>query len=359
MFIGCTYCNGLPMSIFNHKQRDNIILVAIVILGCFILYALSGLFSSILGAIVLFTIFRPIYLDLVEKHRWNRSLTALVIMLTSLIVIVIPFLFMCIMIVGKISALTRDGLPIQDWIYKIDIYAAQHLGQPKLAESTLQKLSTFLTDLFPSIISSAVNIVLTLLVMYFLLFFMFTQMKEFELALVKYAPFREQHALKFATALKNVTYSNVLGQGIIALVQGTLLGMGFYAFGIPDPIFWGMLGALISFLPVVGAPTLTIPTSIILFANGHTLKGIALLAYGLLIIGNIDNILRMIINKRLANTHPIISVIGVFIGIPLFGILGLVFGPLLLSYFLLLLEIYETNRMAANRLERIKTIGDS
>src|ERR1700752_3965929 len=101
------------MSIFNYKQRNNIILVSIVVLGCFLLYALSGLFSSILGAIVLFTIFRPLYVNLVEKRRWNKSLTALLIIFTSLVVIVIPFLSMCIMIVGKISSLTRDGLPIQ------------------------------------------------------------------------------------------------------------------------------------------------------------------------------------------------------------------------------------------------------
>jgi predicted PurR-regulated permease PerM len=79
------------------------------------------------------------------------------------------------------------------------------------------------------------------------------------------------------------------------------------------------------------------------------------LAYGLLFIGNVDNVLRMMINKRIGNTHPIITVIGVFIGLPLFGILGLVFGPVLLSYFLLLLEIYETNRLAADRLERMRT----
>ena len=78
-----------------------------------------------------------------------------------------------------------------------------------------------------------------------------------------------------------------------------------------------------------------------------------LLAYGLLFIGNVDNVLRMIINRRIGNTHPIISIIGVFIGLPIFGILGLVFGPLLLSYFLLLLEIYETNRLAAERLDRV------
>src|ERR1700712_2826317 len=345
------------MSIFNYKQRNNIILVAIIVLGCFLIYALSGLFSSILGAIVLFTIFRPLFIYLTQKKHWNKSLVALLIIFGSLIVIVIPFLSLSIMVIDKIGGINHDTFPIQEWVSKVDAFAAEHLNQPKLAESSLAKLGTYVTELFPSIISSAVNIILTLLGLYFLLYFMLVQMKDFEAGLLKYAPFREQHALKFATALRNSTYSNVLGQGIIALTQGVLLANGFWIFGIPDPIFWGVIGAFISFLPVVGAPTLTIPAGIILIAENHTLKGILLLAYGLLFIGNIDNVLRLIINKRVANTHPIISVIGVFIGLPLFGILGLVFGPVLLSYFLLLVEIYETNRMAADRLERMQSGG--
>lgn len=282
-------------------------------------------------------------------------MVTLLIIFTSLIVIVIPLMSLSIMVVDKIGSINHNTFNLQEWVEKIDDYAGHNFNQPHLAENTLQKLGAYATELFPSILGSAANILITLLVMYFLLYFMFTQIKEFETGLLKYAPFREQHALKFANALRDATYSNVLGQGIIALVQGTLLANGFWIFGLPDPIFWGVIGAFISFLPVVGAPTLTIPAGIILIAEGHSLKGILLLAYGLIFIGNIDNVLRMIINKRIANTHPIISIIGVFIGIPLFGILGLVFGPLLLSYFLLLLEIYETNRMAADRLERIRT----
>lgn len=347
------------MSIFNYKQRNNIILAGIVILGCFLVYALSGLFSSILGAIVLFTVFRPVYIHFAEKKEWNSTLVALGIILTSLIAIVIPMMSLSIMVVNKISEIKIKSIDIQEWVAKIDDYAGYNFNQPHIAENTLQKLGSYATELFPSILGSAASIFITLLVMYFLLYFMLTQIREFEAGLLKYAPFREQHAIKFAVALRNSTYSNVLGQGIIALTQGILLANGFWIFGLPDPIFWGVIGAFISFLPVVGAPTLTIPAGIILIVEGHSLKGILLLAYGLLFIGNIDNVLRLIINKRVANTHPIISIIGVFIGIPLFGILGLVFGPLLLSYFLLLLEIYETNRMAADRLERIRTGPDA
>jgi predicted PurR-regulated permease PerM len=347
------------MSIFNYKQRNVIILVSIIVLGCFILYALSGFFSSILGAVVLFTIFRPFYLHMVEKKGWNRPAVALLIIFFSLMVIVLPFLALSFMVIGKISEINGKTFPIQEWLDKIDHFAGTTFNQPRFAENTIQKLGTYATDLFPSILGSAANIILTLLVLYFLLYFMFVQMRQFETGLLKYAPFREQYALKFAAELRNSTYSNVLGQGLIAVVQGALLANGFWIFGIPDPIFWGVIGAFISFLPVVGAPTLCIPASLFLFADNHTVKGILLLAYGLLFIGNIDNVLRMIINKRVANTHPLISVVGVFIGLPLFGILGLVFGPLLLSYFLLLVEIYETNRMAADRLERIQTGPES
>jgi predicted PurR-regulated permease PerM len=291
---------------------------------------------------------------MVEKRHWNKSLVAILIMFTSLIVIIIPLMSLCIMVVGKIGEINIKSFDLQSWITKIDDYADYNFHQAHLAENTMAKLGAFATDLFPSILGSAANIIVTLLVMYFLLYFMFVQIREFEAALLKYAPFREQHALKFAVALRNSTYSNVLGQGIIALTQGFLLANGFLLFGLPDPVFWGVIGAFISFLPVVGAPTLTIPAGIILFAQGHSLKAFLLLAYGLLFIGNVDSFLRMMINKRVANTHPLITIIGVFIGIPLFGITGLVFGPLLLSYFLLLLEIYETNRMAADRLERIR-----
>jgi len=286
------------MSIFNYKQRNNIILVSIIVLGCFLVYALSGLFSSILGAIVLFTIFRPVFIYFVKKRHWNKTLVALLIILTSLIVIVIPFLALSIMVIDKISNINKDTFPIQEWVTKVDAFAAAHLNQPKLAETSLQKLGGYVTELFPSIISSAVNIVVTLLGLYFLLYFMLVQMKQFESGLLKYAPFREQHALKFALTLRNSTYSNVLGQGIIAITQGTLLAMGFYAVGIPDAVFWGVIGCFISFLPVVGAPTLSIPASIILFATDHTLKGIFILAYGLLFIGNVDNVLRMVIDRK-------------------------------------------------------------
>jgi len=343
------------MSLFNYKQRNNIILVSIIVLGCFLLYALQGLFSSILGAVVLYTIFRPFYLYLVDKKNWTRGLAAVLIIVLSFIVIVIPFLSLSIMIIDKIGSLTTNNFPIHEWFSKIDAFAGSHLNQPHFVDSITKNLGSYATELFPSLLGGAANIFLTLLILYFLLYYMFTQMVEFETTLIKYAPFREQHALKFAKELQNATYSNVLGQGIISLSQGILFTIGLMIVGIADPVFWGVIGTFISFLPIVGVPFLSIVFSVILLLNGKTWQGVFLAVYGFAFVSYMDNFLRLLINKKLANTHPLITVIGVIMGIPLFGILGLVFGPVLLSFFLLLIEIYETNRMAADRLERIRT----
>lgn len=194
--------------------------------------------------------------------------------------------------------------------------------------------------------------------MYFLLYFMLVEYKIFESTLIQFAPLREQNALRFAEQMRNTTYANVLGQGLICLVQGTLTGSAFYVLGYQDPAFWGVITAFICFIPVIGPPVIFVPAAVMQIINGHNFEGWAMLIFGFVVIINIDNVLRFVIAKKVGNIHPIITVIGVIIGVPLFGILGLVFGPLLLSYFILLVKIYKTNILASGILERIKTIGE-
>jgi predicted PurR-regulated permease PerM len=187
---------------------------------------------------------------------------------------------------------------------------------------------------------------------------MLVERESFESAMIKYAPFREQNARRFAEEMRNMTYANVVGQGFIAIVQGSLLSLSFYVLGYNDPLFWGIITTFISFVPVLGPPVIFVPAAVLQIASGNNFAGWAMLIFGFVIIINIDNVIRLIIAKKVGNIHPIITVIGVVIGIPLFGILGLVFGPLLLSYFFLLIRIYETSSKVSERLERIKTIHE-
>lgn len=340
---------------FNYKQRNNIVLIILIILGCAILYSLRTIAGALLSTVIMYTIFRPIYLLLTERWAWNRILATVAIILSSFVIIIVPFLTLSLMVLKKIADFQKDPRGIKVIISKLDDFAGSKLNQPDLLENMMHRATALAGDLFPSILGGAFSIFLGIIIMYFLLYFMFIKHEQFEAGLLNYSPFSQQNSLKFAMELKNTTYSNVLGQGFIALVQGSLVSVGFFMFGITDAIFWGVIATFLSFLPVVGAPLVFIPAAIIELANGNQFGGIGLLLWGLLLIINIDNVIRFIIAKRVANTHPIITVIGVVIGIPVFGIMGLVFGPLLLSYFILTIRIYETSRLATERLERIKS----
>ena len=346
--------SNAPMSIFNHKQRNQIILVIIILLGCLILFALQGIFGSLLSTLVLYTILRPLQIYLTKTQRWKKKVAAIFLLVTSLIFIVLPFYGFSSMVVNKIAELSSDAIYFKNLIFKI-----KHLlpGQTSVAliEDALKNVGNWVTGLFPSLITGVVSIVLGLLLMYFLLFFMLVDQEKFENTLIKYAPFRAQNAQRFAQEMQNITYANVVGQGFIALVQGALVSLAFFVLGYSDPLFWGLLTTFISFVPILGPPVVFVPAALLQIANGNNFAGWAMLIFGFVVIINIDNVLRFIIAKRVGNIHPIITVLGVIIGVPIFGILGLVFGPLLLSYFFLLIKIYETSSLAAERLQRIKT----
>ncbi|MES2829037.1 MAG: AI-2E family transporter [Bacteroidota bacterium] len=347
------------MSIFSYKQRNNITLLIIIALGCLILYSVQGIFGSLLSTLVLYTILRPGFIYLTEVKHLNKSVSAVLLLLLSVIILVLPFYALSSMVLEKIAEIQGNPTYFKNTLIKL-----QHLipiggDSQNLVEEGIQKASDWATALFPSIISGAFNIILGLLLMYFLLYFMLVQMEVFERALIKYAPFREQNVQRFAEEMRYTTYANVLGQGFIALVQGSLVTLSFYILGYTEPVFWGVITTFISFVPVLGPPIIFVPAALIQLANGNNFAGWGMLIFGFVVIINIDNVLRFIIAKRVGNIHPIITVIGVVIGIPLFGILGLVFGPLLLSWFILLVKIYETSAMASERLERIKTISDN
>ncbi|MDB5019183.1 MAG: hypothetical protein JWQ28_310 [Pedobacter sp.] len=347
------------MSLFSYKQRNNINLVIIVALGCLIAYSLLGIFSAILSTLVLYTIMRPAYVYLVDVKGMNRRFAAILLLFTSMVLIVLPFYGLSSLVINKITELQSDQIYYKNLFFKLKHLMPVGNNVQSLIEEGLHRAGSWATELFPSIISGAFDIVFGLLLMYFLLYFMLVENDRFEEAMLKYAPLREQNALLFAEEMKNTTFANVVGQGLICVVQGSLVSLSFFLLGYSDPFFWGVITTFVSFIPILGPPIIFVPAAILQIVDGHSFAGWAMLTFGFVVIINIDNVLRFMIAKRVGNIHPIITVIGVVIGIPLFGILGLVFGPLLLSYFILLIKIYETSAMASDRLERIKTISEA
>ena len=116
-----------------------------------------------------------------------------------------------------------------------------------------------------------------------------------------------------------------------------------------EPFFWFGVTCIAGMLPVVGAALAYVPLAIIFFANDQTWQGVAMTIFGFGIIGTVDNVLRFTLLKKMGNVHPLTTVFGVIIGLSLFGFIGLIFGPLLISLFMLLLKIYSSEFITKQR----------
>lgn len=330
--------------VFSQKERNIIILIIILVLGAVILYAMKGIFGAILGTMVMYTLFRNLNIFLIERLRWPKSLSSVVVIILSIFIIVLPFVGIGTMLVNKAIELQKNPAWINDIINAINSFAGDKLGKPDFLKEQIEASAAYFGGMLTAVLGGAANVFLEISVMYFLLYFLFVNYKGFESSLIHYLPFDDANATVFGAELKNITYSNIIGQTFIAIVQGIFLAIGFYIFGVKDGLFWGVICAILSFIPLLGPPLIFVPAAVILFSQGATWQGVGLLVWGFGLVINIDNVLRLIIAKKVGDIHPIITIVGVIIGIPLFGIMGLVYGPLLLAYFLIAVKIYKANK---------------
>jgi predicted PurR-regulated permease PerM len=330
--------------IFTQKERNIIVLVIIVLLGLFLAYATRGIIGAVLSTIVMYTIFRPVNRWMVETLKWRRPIVATLIIVISFIIIVVPFLGLGKMLIDKAIELQQNPDWIKNIVQKTNEFAGDRFGKPDFLQEQLEKSMTYVGTLFTTFLAGTLGIFLDIAIMYFLLYFMLINYRSFERGLIRYSPFTAENAVIFGHEMRNITYSNVLGQLFIAIIQGAALSLGYIIFGFEDAFFWGVICAILAFIPLLGPPLIFVPAAIIAFTQGDNFGAIGLLIYGFVVVINIDNVLRLVIAKRLGDIHPIITIVGVIIGIPLFGVMGLVFGPLLLSYFLLTVRIYESKK---------------
>lgn len=329
------------MSLYTLKQKKLIVLTVTLLLGLFLAYSISPVFTAFLGAIIFYTLFKPFFLFLADNCRMNRAIAAIIVMLASFLVIILPFTGLCLLIADKILWFKNNPEQISDLLSQINKIAAEKFNQPNVIDELVASIQSWAISTVTVAANGIANFFIKLTVMYFAFYFMLVDNKRFEETVLKYMPFRYQNSMIFANELKIITYSNIIGQGLIAVIQGGLVGLGLWIFGLNDPLFWGVICVFLSFLPVVGSGLIFIPAGIIAISNGNTFAGYGILLWGFIIVVNIDNILRAYIGRKFSDTHPLITIVGVVLGLPYFGILGLVFGPLLLSYFILLVKIYE------------------
>ena len=137
-----------------------------------------------------------------------------------------------------------------------------------------------------------------------------------------------------------VTQATLLGTALISLVQGTLVGTGFWLVDLSNPLFWGTVTAFASILPVLGSGLVWLPAVVILVSQGRYGAAAVMLVIGAGIASNVDNVIRPLVYRRVSNIHPMITLVGAFAGVRYFGLLGLLLGPLAIAYLFELLRFY-------------------
>jgi predicted PurR-regulated permease PerM len=320
--------------------RQLFVLLLILLLGSIIFFNLLPYFSGVLGAITIYVLLRSPMTKLVDKG-WHPRLAASVLLALSVIVILIPLAGIALLVGSKVPAVVQRSEKVVAAIKGTLADWENQFGYDFTSQIDASAVSGWLSENLKTIAGGTFNMLIALAIMYFLLYYMLTNRKQMRESLFQYIPVSKENLDVIGAESRAMVRSNALGIPLVALAQGVVSLLGFVIFGIENPFFWALLVTIGSMIPFVGGFLGIVPAFILAFANGNNFQAWGILIYGIVIVGSTDNLIRLYVLQRLDNVHPLITLIGVIVGIPLFGFIGLIFGPLLLSLFLIVVKIYK------------------
>ncbi|MDR1055192.1 MAG: AI-2E family transporter [Prevotellaceae bacterium] len=325
-------------TIYNKFFRQALFLLALIAIGVVIFVQLKFFLGCFLGAITLYIVLRRPFFYLTKTRGWGivkASLLVIALSATALIAIGVGVFNVLYtkFATANLSSLFGGINVIADKIYHLTGY---HI----IPKDIIVQSKDMLMNILSSFLNTTYSIGANVFMMFVVLYFMLARARQMEYTITNYIPFHGKSLLKIENEIKNIIFSNAVGIPLIMFGQACVAALGYWIFGVSDAIFWGFLTGLFGIVPLLGTTLIWLPISVYLIAAGSMWNGIILGIYGLLIIGNADNVIRLILLKKAANVHPLITIFGVIMGIPLFGFWGIIFGPLLISSFLLLIKTY-------------------
>ena len=312
-----------------------ILLLSIVIFTQF-RYYLGGF----MAAIAMYTILRGYMVKLVEERNWSRGLSASLIVVGSIIFILIPLTGIGFLAADTISGIEINPERIKSIIGEFTTDVKRRTGIELFTPENLSFVPQAGSSLMQSAVSGLSSMVINSIIAVFVLYFMLVSYGNLESTLMELLPFSEENKLILKNETRAIILSNTIGIPVVALTQGVFAYIGYIFLGVNTPLVYAVLVAFTTIIPVVGTSLVWAPIGISALLNGDILRGVLLLAYGLVVIGGSDAILRFILQKKLSNIHPLITFFGVLIGLAMFGFWGIIFGPLLISLLLLLFNMY-------------------
>ena len=325
---------------FNNRIRQLIILLLLIAMIYLSMKELYAFFPGLLGAITLYILSRGSYFRLVYQKKWRPGWTAgmyLAIFFTMLSLLV----YLTYAIVEKrLEPFLQDPAAFMSRAQKAVHDLQEKTGVTIIEADTLSNLQKRLADFIPSLLNDTAVMLANLGILLFMLYYMLVHGKEMESFLNRILPLKQNNIHVLAAETKKLVKASALGIPIISVIQGITATIGYVIFGVHEYVIWGFLTGVFAFFPVVGTMLIWVPLVLYQYASGDTLNATGLLIYSVVVTGNIDYLSRITVLKRLGNIHPVVTVLGVIIGLGLFGFIGFIFGPLLLTYIILVFRIY-------------------
>ncbi|MEP6646756.1 MAG: AI-2E family transporter [Saprospiraceae bacterium] len=331
--------------IHQNRIRQVFFLAAIVFLGVLLAIHLFTFLPALLGAITLYLLSRKWMYYLTDQRKWRKSLAAVLILVVTLLIIMVPIGLLVQMLSSKVSYAIQHANDLVESLKIVIQKIELQIGYDIITPEKINQLGTFLVGAIPKVLNATFNTLIIIFFMYFILFFMLVNGRNLEKGIYDYIPLKNENVDKLGHEMRTIVIANAIGIPVIAICQGTISLIGYFILGVKEPLFWFGLTCLTSMLPVVGAALAYVPIAIIFFANDQILQGVILLLYGFGVVGTMDNVLRFTLARKIGKVHPLITVFGVIVGLELFGFIGLIFGPLLISLFILMLKIYSNEFM--------------
>jgi predicted PurR-regulated permease PerM len=314
---------------------------------------------DIFMALVLFFTAKPLFQLLTRAMFGRKALASALTCIILMLVIIIPMFALLSIIASQaleFSTMATKGLQsgaFWAWVsVKIDILKNYliHLNIPLPPEQIKldQIVRTVVTNASQFIYTNSVDLIkgftvffFDLILVLFVAFFMFLQGDDFINSVKKLSPLSEDHNEEIIRETETTIKATLWGTVIVAFVQGILGGVGFLIFGLPQPAFWGTVMIPASVIPLVGSAIIWAPAAVYLLFTGHVGAGIGLILWGGVVVSVIDNVLKPIIVKGSGSTPSVFILFSILGGIGYFGMIGFILGPLILSFLLSLLRIYQ------------------
>lgn len=317
-------------------------LITIIIgLGVILFLQITPFLGGLLGALTIYILVRKQMMHLTEKRRMRRSIAATLITIEVIICFLVPLALVVWLVVNKLQDINLAPQSIIAPIEQMASIIKENTGYDVLGKDTTAFIISTIPTIGQIIMGGISSFAVNLFVLVFVLYFMLIGGRKMETYVSDILPFNRTNTRDVVSEINMIVHSNAVGIPLLALIQGGVAMIGYWIFDVPDILLTGFLTSFATIIPMVGTALVWFPIVVYMAISGDWFNAIGLAIFGTIVISQLDNLIRFILQKKMADTHPLITIFGVVIGLSLFGFMGVIFGPLLLSLFFLFVDMFK------------------